>query len=51
MVLSLGGGEGRARASAEDNGSPGHQRIAIPRPTAKVIRFSTPFVTLSLFMA
>lgn len=24
MVLSLGGGEGRARASAEDNGSPGH---------------------------
>ncbi|RMX47789.1 hypothetical protein pdam_00008564 [Pocillopora damicornis] len=24
MVLSLGGGEGRARASAEDNGSPSH---------------------------
>ena len=24
MVLSLGGGEGCARVSAEDNGSPGH---------------------------
>ena len=28
MVVSLGGGEGRARASAEDNGSPGQRKNA-----------------------
>ena len=52
MVLSLGGGEGRARPSAKDNGS----LVALskdrePKIFNKVARFFTQFVTLSLFKA
>ena len=50
MVLSQGGGEGRARASSEDNGSPGHF-IKGPKTYNESNSLLHSICDLSLFMA